>query len=105
MYAIVRDRGMQYRVEQGRFIDVALLDGIEPGSEYVLDEVLLVNDGETTRVGTPTLAGASVKAEVIGEYKGEKILVFRYQNKKRFRRRKGHRQRYTRIMINEIVAA
>ncbi len=105
MYAIIRDRGMQYRVEQGRFVDVALLDGLEPGSEYVVNDVLLVSDGETTRVGSPTVAGASVKAEVIGEQKGEKILVFRYQNKKRFRRRKGHRQKYTRIIIHEIVLA
>lgn len=105
MYAIVRDRGMQYRVEQGRYLDVALLDGIEPGSEYVLGEVLLVSDGESTQVGTPTLSGAVVKAEVLGELKGEKILVFRYQNKKRFRRRKGHRQKYTRLKISEIVVA
>lgn len=105
MYAIVRDRGMQYRVEEGRFLDVALLPDVEPGSTIELSEVLLIGNSENVQVGTPLIDGASVKAEVLGEQKGEKILVFRYRNKKRFRRRKGHRQRYTRIKINEIITA
>jgi len=103
VYAIVRDRGMQYRVEQGQQIDLALLDSAEPGSEIELDEVLLVSGDETVRVGSPLVEGARVRARVVGDIKGEKILVFRYRNKKRFRRRKGHRQQYTRVQINEIV--
>jgi large subunit ribosomal protein L21 len=93
---------MQYRVEQGTTLDVALLDA-EPGSTIELDEVLLVSDDDNVKVGTPLVSGAKVRAEVVGERKGEKILVFRYRNKKRFRRRKGHRQQYTRIKIDEIV--
>jgi large subunit ribosomal protein L21 len=93
---------MQYRVEQGKTLDVALLDA-EPGSTIELDEVLLVSDDDNVKVGTPLVSGAKVRAEVVGERKGEKILVFRYRNKKRFRRRKGHRQQYTRIKIDEIV--
>jgi large subunit ribosomal protein L21 len=93
---------MQYRVEQGKTLDVALLDA-EPGSTIELDEVLLVSDDGNVKVGTPLVSGAKVRAEVVGEQKGEKILVFRYRNKKRFRRRKGHRQQYTRIKIDEIV--
>jgi large subunit ribosomal protein L21 len=94
---------MQYRVEQGQQIDLALLDSAEPGSEIELDEVLLVSGDETVRVGSPLVEGARVRARVLGDVKGEKILVFRYRNKKRFRRRKGHRQQYTRVQIDEIV--
>ncbi len=102
MYAIVRDRGMQYRVEQGKTIDLALLDA-EPGSEIELDEVLLVGDTDDVKVGTPLVEGARVRAQVVGDVKGKKIVVFRYRNKKRYRRRVGHRQQYTRVKIDEIM--
>ncbi len=104
MYAIIRDRGMQYRVEQGQVLTIDLLDEAEPGSQIELGEVLLVGDGDSVKVGSPLLSGAVVRAEVLGEKKGEKIIVFRYRNKKRYRRRTGHRQRYTQIKISEIVA-
>lgn len=101
MYAIIRDRGMQYRVEKGQKITVSLMDA-EPGSQVELDEVLLVGGAET-QVGTPLVAGARVRAEVLRNYKGEKIIVFKYRNKKRYRRRTGHRQQYTELKINEIL--
>ena len=104
MYAIIRDRGMQYRVEQGQVLSIDLLDEAEPGSQIELGEVLLVGDDESVKVGSPLLSGALVRAEVLGEQKGEKIVVFRYRNKKRYRRRTGHRQRYTQIKISELVA-
>jgi large subunit ribosomal protein L21 len=104
VYAIIRDRGMQYRVEQGQVLSIDLLDEAEPGSQIELGEVLLVGDGESVKVGSPLLSGALVRAEVLGMKKGEKIVVFRYRNKKRYRRRTGHRQRYTQIKISEIVA-
>lgn len=104
MYAIIRDRGMQYRVEQGQVLTLDLIEQAEAGSEIELGEVLLVGDGESVKVGTPLVSGAKVRAEVLGEQKGEKIVVFRYRNKKRYRRRTGHRQRYTQVKINEIVA-
>lgn len=103
MYAIIRDRGMQYRVEQGQVLTIDLLDEAEPGSQIELGEVLLVGDGETIKVGSPVLSGAKVRAEVLREAKGDKIVVFRYRNKKRYRRRTGHRQRYTQIKISEII--
>ncbi len=103
MYAIIRDRGMQYRVEKGQVVNIDLLDA-EPGSQIELGEVLLIGDGETVQVGAPLVSGAVVKAEVLGVKKGEKIIVFRYRNKKRYRRRTGHRQRYTSIKISDIVA-
>ncbi len=104
VYAIIRDRGMQYRVEEGQILEIALLDA-EPGSQLELEEVLLVGGGEQTLVGAPLVDGAKVLAKVLGEAKGEKIVVFKYKNKKRYRRRTGHRQQYTRITISEIVSA
>jgi large subunit ribosomal protein L21 len=83
-------------------LNVALRDE-EPGSAIELDEVLLVSDTDATRVGSPLVEGARVRAEVLGTVKGKKIIVFRYRNKKRYRRRTGHRQQYTRIKIDEIV--
>lgn len=102
MYAIIRDRGTQYRVEEGQLLDVAKLD-LEPGTELVLGEVLMIG-GEEPRIGAPTLPEARVRAEVVGEARGEKIIVFKYRNKKRYRRRTGHRQDYTRLAIKEILA-
>ncbi len=101
MYAIIRDRGMQYRVEEGQLLQVALLDA-DVGSQLELGEVLLVG-GDTTTVGTPLVAGAKVLAKVVGTTKGDKIVVFKYKNKKRYRRRTGHRQQYTTISISQIV--
>lgn len=102
MYAIVRDRGMQYRVHAGQMLQVDLLDA-EPGSEIELNEVLLVGNGDEVQVGTPLVAGAVVRAQVVQNIKGDKIVIFKYQNKKRRRVRTGHRQQYTQIKISEIV--
>jgi len=93
---------MQYRVEPDQTVRVDLLE-VEPGSAIELNEVLLIGDGDEVKVGTPLVAGATVRAEVLGDIKGEKIIVFKYRNKKRYRRRTGHRQKYTRIKIREIV--
>lgn len=103
MYAVVRDRGAQYRVEEGQTIDVALMDA-EPGAQVTFDEVLIVGDTDDTKIGAPLVSNASVVAEVVGEARGEKIIVFKYKSKKRYRRRTGHRQDYTRLAIKEIRA-
>ena len=102
MYAIIRDRGMQYRVEEGQIVEIALLDA-KPGSQVELGEVLLIGGGERAQVGSPLVEGAKVLAKVLGDVKGDKIVVFKYKNKKRYRRRTGHRQQYTRIAISQIV--
>jgi large subunit ribosomal protein L21 len=102
VYAIIRDRGTQYRVEEGQVLEVALMDA-EAGSEVELGEVLLVGGGDQVMVGAPLVAGAKVLARVLGTAKGEKIIVFKYKNKKRYRRRTGHRQQYTSIAISRIV--
>ena len=102
MYAIIRDRGTQYRIEKGQVLDIALIDA-EPGSQLELGEVLMIGGSDQSQVGTPLVAGAKVLAKVLGETKGDKIIVFKYKNKKRYRRRTGHRQHYTNIAISEIV--
>jgi large subunit ribosomal protein L21 len=92
---------MQYRVEEGQTLEVALLNA-EPGSDLEFGEVLLVGGTETV-VGAPVVEGAKVLAKVLGAKKGEKVVVFRYKSKKRYRRRTGHRQNYTRVTISQIV--
>ena len=102
LYAIIRDRGMQYRVQEGQVLDIALKSELEAGNELSIDEVLLVG-GEKTIVGSPTVAGASVTLKVIGEVQDDKIVVFRYKSKKRYRRRTGHRQDLTRVQVTKIA--
>ena len=101
MYAIVATGGRQYRVEPGQRLDIEKMP-VEAGTEIELGEVLLVGDGETITVGQPTVTGARVTADVLGEVKGKKIIVFKYKNKVRYRRKTGHRQRYLRLQIKEI---
>lgn len=103
MYAIIRDRGAQYRVEEGQLLDVAELD-LDPGAEVILDQVLMVGGADDVKIGAPLVPNAQVRAEVVGLARGEKIIVFKYRNKKRYRRRTGHRQDYTRLAIREILA-
>lgn len=101
-YAIVESGGKQYKAVEGSSIDVDRLP-LEVGASIDLDQVLLVTDGSEIKVGTPTVKGAVVKATVTAEVKGRKILVFKYREGNRYRRRQGHRQKYTRLQIQEIV--
>ena len=84
-------------------LDVALMTA-EPGEQVTLNEVLMVGGTDDVKIGAPLLANVSVIAEVVGEARGEKIVVFKYKRKKRYRRRTGHRQDYTRLQIKEIRA-
>ena len=100
MYAVVRSGGKQIRVSPGDQVDVELLPG-QAGDAVALDEVLLVG-GDTIRVGSPLVAGAVVRATILGESKGPKIRIFKYKRRKRYRLHKGHRQHYTRLKIEAI---
>jgi large subunit ribosomal protein L21 len=103
MYAIVETGGKQYRVQPGDTISVERLPG-EPGEMLELGPVLLVaGDGEQARVGTPTVPGAVVQAEVVEHRRGDKIIVFRFKSKVRYRRKTGHRQALTRLRITDIL--
>ena len=103
MYAVVETGGKQYKVSEGMVIEVEKLP-VKVGEEIELDKVLMVVDGDSVKVGRPFVEGAKVKALVQGQIKGPKIIVFKYKPKKRYRRKKGHRQRYTRLLIREIIA-
>lgn len=103
MYAVIRSGGKQYTVREGETLDVETLAGA-PGDTVELGEVLMVGEGADVTVGTPTVAGAKVVAEVVEHGKGEKIIVFKYKAKTRYRRKQGHRQRFTRLSVREIVA-
>jgi len=102
VYAVVRSGARQYRTEVGDTILVERLPA-EVGQQLELDEVLLVADGERVEIGQPTVDGAKVLATVVAQEKGPKIRIFRYRPRKRYRRRAGHRQRYTRLLVDEIV--
>ena len=103
MYAIVESGGRQYRAEEGLSFSVEKLP-YEVGEQIELSNVLLLADGDDIQIGQPTVSGALVKATIIDQYRGKKIFVWKYKPKKRYRRRKGHRQSYTRLRIDEIVA-
>lgn len=100
-YAIFQTGGKQYRVFPGDVIDVELLD-VEPGSQTEFNEVLLVSEGDKVSIGTPLLTGASIKADVVQQHRGEKIAAFKFKRRKGYHRTVGHRRRLTRLKITEI---
>ncbi len=103
MYAVVRSNGKQYKVAVGDEIQLETL-AFEVGDPVELGEVLMVVDGENVRVGAPTVDGAAVRGTVVSRARGPKIVIFKYKPKKRYRKRQGHRQSYTRVKVDEIVA-
>lgn len=100
-YAIIETGGKQLRVEPGRFYDVERL-AVDAEGSLTLDQVLLVHDGETITVGQPLVAGATVEATVMQHHRARKILVYKMKPKKKTRKKQGHRQELTRLMINSI---
>ena len=102
-YAIIETGGKQYRVSVGDTLSIEKLP-VEPGSGVTFDRVLMVGGDGSAKVGTPLVAGATVEAQVADQYRGPKIVVFKYKPKKRYRRRTGHRQALTRVAITAINA-
>ncbi len=103
MYAIIIAGGKQYRVQEGDVIDVDLIHSDQITLQF--DQVIFLNDGQNSHVGTPRLTQWVVHAERIGESKGLKVIAFKYKKCKNYRRTVGHRQKYTRIKITKIAAA
>jgi large subunit ribosomal protein L21 len=103
-YAIVEDGGKQYRVAVGGTIDVDRFDS-ESGDEMDFERILVIGDGDQTIIGAPYVEGARVSATVVGPVKGDKIVVFKYKPKKRYRVKTGHRQHYVRLRIDAIEMA
>jgi large subunit ribosomal protein L21 len=102
MYAIVRTGGRQYRAEPGKVIDVEKLPNEAGTSINLTDVLLVVPDSGTPSIGTPLVTGASVTVTVVEHYRAEKILIWKYHPGLRYRRRRGHRQTYTRLRIDAI---
>jgi len=103
MYAVVKTGGKQYRVSPGDSVEVEKLP-YEVGQQIELDQVLLVANGAGAQIGQPLVDGAKVKATVTRQTKGRKVIVFKYRPSKRYRRKSGHRQNYTQLRIDEIIA-
>ena len=103
MYAVVKIKGQQYRVEPGNKLQVPLLDD-EVGADVTFEEVLMLADGEDVKVGSPTVAGATVAAEVLRHGRSRKVVVFKFKRRKNYRRKKGHRQPFTEVSIKGINA-
>ena len=101
MYAIVRTGGRQYRAEPGKVIDVEKLP-VEAGSSVDLEVLLVAPDSGDVVVGRPVVQGATVTATVVDHYRAKKILIWKYRPGLRYRRRRGHRQTYTRLRIDGI---
>ena len=102
MYAIIATGGKQYKVAEGDVIKVERL-GAAAGEAVTFDQVLAVLDGENTKIGAPTVEGASVEAKVVKNGKGKKIVVFKYRPKKDSKSIRGHRQPYTKVEITKIA--
>lgn len=102
-YAIIETGGKQYRVAVGDTLAVEKLPA-DAGADVIFDRVLLVSGAGSTRVGTPLVTGAAVHGRIAAQFRGEKIVVFKYKPKKRYRRRTGHRQSLSRVEITAIDA-
>ena len=102
MYAVFRTGGKQFRAVPGSTLRVPTLDAA-PGDSVTFEDVLVASDGENVSVGTPTVSGAHVKAEVLGHGRDTKIIVFKRKRRKGFRKKQGHRQGFTEIRVDEVV--
>lgn len=103
MYAVIKTGGKQYRVEQGDTLAIERLDG-DTGAVVSFDEVLLVGSDSATKLGRPLVQGASVKGTIVEQGRAKKIIVFKFRRRKNYKRKKGHRQYFTRVRIDSIAA-
>ena len=102
MYAVVKTGGKQYRITPGEKVKVEQI-AADVGSEVVLDQVLMVGEGDSVRLGQPTLAGATVKATVVGHGRADKVEIFKMRRRKHYQKHQGHRQAYTELKIDSIT--
>jgi large subunit ribosomal protein L21 len=103
MYAIIKTGGKQYRVSSGEQVRVETLPA-DVGAAVAFEQVLLVGAGDAVRVGAPLVAGAKVNATVLGHGRGDKVKIFKLRRRKHFQKSQGHRQNYTEVRIDDIVA-
>jgi large subunit ribosomal protein L21 len=100
-YAIIETGGKQLKVEPGRFYDIELLT-VEPDEKVTIDKVLFIQHDGEVNIGQPLVAGATVEGTVLRHFRGRKVLVYKMKPKKKTRKKRGHRQEITRLMINSI---
>ena len=103
MYAVIKTGGKQYRIQVGEKLKIEQLPA-ENGSELIIDQVLMVADGDKVSVGTPLVAGAKVNATVLGQGRHDKIRIFKMRRRKHYQKHQGHRQNYTEIEVTGISA-
>ncbi len=101
MYAIINTGGKQYRVCEGDLLRVEKLPG-DVGSQISFDRVLMISNGENVDIGQPVLSNAQVEGHIVEQGRAKKIIVFKYKKRKRYRRKNGHRQQFTAVMIDSI---
>ena len=102
MYAVVATGGKQYRVTEGDLLRIEKIDG-DVGDTVTFDRVLMVADGDALSFGQPVVENAAVRAKIVEQGRSKKTLVFKYKRRKRYRRKKGHRQAYTAVKIDSIA--
>ncbi|MDR0588643.1 MAG: 50S ribosomal protein L21 [Burkholderiales bacterium] len=103
MYAVIKTGGKQYKVSVGQKLKIEQIPA-DVDAEVVLDQVLMVGDGDSVRLGAPVLEGVSVKATVLEHARGKKVQIFKMRRRKHYRKSQGHRQNYTLVRIDSIVA-
>ena len=103
MYAVIKTGGKQYRIKVGERLKVEQLE-VDSGSELIIDQVLMVADGDKVSMGTPLVNGAIVSATVLGQGRHDKIRIFKMRRRKHHQKHQGHRQNYTEIQITGISA-
>ena len=102
MYAVVKTGGKQYKVAPGEKLKVEQIPA-DVGAEVVLDQVLMVGEGDNVRLGQPIVQGATVRATVVAHGRGEKVRIFKMRRRKHYQKHQGHRQNYTELRIEAIV--
>jgi len=102
MYAVIKTGGKQYRVAPGEKIKIEQIPA-DVGAQIVLDQVLMVSDGDAVTLGTPLVAGAKVSATVLGHGRGDKVKIFKMRRRKHYQKTQGHRQNYTEIRVDSIA--
>ena len=101
MYAVIKTGGKQYRVAAGEKLKIEQIPA-EVGAEITLDQILMVGEGETVKIGAPLVSGASVKATVLSQGRHKKVTIFKMRRRKHYQKQQGHRQNYTEILIDGI---
>ena len=102
MYAVIKTGGKQYKVAPGEKLKVEQIPA-DVGAEVIIDQVLMVGDGDSVRLGQPIVVGATVKATVVAHGRGEKVTIFKMRRRKHYRKNQDHRQNYTELKIESIV--